>query len=217
MSTSGSGADKPKRKTPTKNRSALEYQGEYDPANFIVPASDSKGHSERYTFRLSISMHREVNTIVASKLFPFLDASDVYRWCVREGLEKLNSMQEVPNSVFGQAEAALEVCREVIYHKQFEQMFTVMDEAMEKVRGSGGFSEIRRLYARVQSAFEKMPEGHWRTHYLSTLRRKYLHLIDPAANRVRLEQEAAEALRTSEAGGFRLGMGRRSDDEETGS
>jgi hypothetical protein len=189
MSSSGTG----KKAPPSRNRSDnTNNLADYDPAKFIVPASDSKGHSARKTFRLSLSHDREISNVVSSRLFPFLDDSDVLRWCVSYGLEALNTMQAIPYSVFGQAEAAMEVAREILYHKQYEQMFTVMDEAMEKVRQQGGMQEIRRLYARVQSAFEKMPEGYWRTHYLSTLRRKYLHLIDPAANRKRLEEEEAQ-------------------------
>lgn len=208
MTSSGSGGDKPKRKTPTKRRSALEYQGEYDPANFVVPASDSKGHSARAIFRLPVSMQRQVQLVRSSGLFPFGDDSDVYRWCVREGLAILDGMEEVPNSVFGQAEAALSIAQEYLYQKEYATVFETMDQAMESVRQQGGFAELRRFYARVKSQFEKMPEGYWRTYYLGTLARKYLHLVDPAANRKRLEEEAA-------AGPLRLGLGAE-DEEEVG-
>lgn len=211
MSSSGNAGGSGKKKPPTKHRSEADAnRAEYDPADFIVPASDTKGHAARKTFRLSVSYAEEMSRVVSSKLFPFADESDLIRWAIREALRQLNEWEEIPNSVFGQAEAAMLVVREVLFNKQYEQMFQTMDEAMEQVRQQGGMAEIRRLYARVQSAFEKMPEGHWRTHYLSTLRRKYLHLIDPAANRARL---AAEEGRREP---MRLGMVVK-DEEDTGS
>jgi hypothetical protein len=166
----------------------------YDPAHFIVPASDTKGHGVRKDFRLSVSMAREIEVVVASKLFPFMDASDLLRWCVREGLARLNAMEEVPNSVFGQAEAAMEIARELVYQKQYEAVFVQMDEAFQVARGHGALTEIRKLYARVQAQFQKMPEGFWRTHYLGELARRYGSMVDPKAAKARAAQESQDRI-----------------------
>jgi hypothetical protein len=160
----------------------------YDPAHFIVPASDTKGHGVRKDFRLSVSMAREIEVIVASKLFPFMDASDLLRWCVREGLARLNAMEEVPHSVFGQAEAAMEISRELVYQKQYEAVFVQLDEAIQICRSRGALNEIRKLYARVQAKFQNMPEGFWRAYYLDELARRYGPLVDPRAAKAREAQ-----------------------------
>lgn len=196
MSTSSTGGRKPRRSTAGAGepKSAVEYKGEYDPAHFIVPASDTKGHGVRRDFRLSVSMDREIQVIVNSKLFPFMDASDLLRWCVREGLARLNAMEEIPNSVFGQAEAAMEIARVLVYQKQYEAAFLQLDEAVQGYRAVGAFTEIRKMYAQVHAKFQDMPEGFWRTHYLGELARRYGALVDPKAARERAKLEAEDRL-----------------------
>lgn len=205
-SSTGTGGKRRPRAEPEP--SAVERSGNrggYDPTNFIVPASDAKGHGVRRDFRLSVSMDREVQVIVASKLFPFMDASDLLRWCVREGLERLNAMEEVPNSVFGQAEAAMEIARELVYQKQYEAVFIQLDEAMRGYREVGAFTEIRKMYARVQAKFQAMPEGFWRTHYLGELARRFGPLVDPKAAKERAKREEQDRIHLADAADEEVG------------
>lgn len=195
MSTTGPGKKRTPR--PVDEPSAVERAGNkggYDPAHFIVPASDTKGHGVRRDFRLSVSMDREVDVIVNSKLFPFSDRSDLFRWCIKEGLARLNDMDEIPNSVWGQAEAAIEITRELVHQKQYEGTFLQLEEAIQGYRSVGAFTEIRKMYARVQANFQNMPEGFWRTHYLGELARRYGPLVDPRAAKARAQQETENRL-----------------------
>ena len=94
-------------------------------------------------------------------------------------------MEDIPNSVFGQADAAAEIARMLIHQKQYEAVFVQLDEAIQTCKAHGALTEIRKLYARVQAKFQSMPEGFWRTHYLGELARRYGSLVDPRAAKAR--------------------------------
>jgi hypothetical protein len=85
-----------KKTKPKKTRINLT---EYDSDEFIIPASDDKGHSARVNVRIPVTFEREIAVIVRSGLFPFQEESDLVRWCLAEGLRALTRMEDVPNSV----------------------------------------------------------------------------------------------------------------------
>jgi hypothetical protein len=167
----------PPEDTPSKPQLRAIELSEYSADDFVIPASDDKGHSARLTIRYPTTLEREVDTIIASRLFPFSDKSDLGRWCVYEGLKALTSLERVPNSVMAQAEAAARIGRTVLFHAEYEKTFDVLDQAFGVLRGKGAIGEIRRMYAEVKHEIGQMPDGYWRNQYLGQLQSRFGHLV----------------------------------------
>lgn len=186
---------------PPAKRSFRPPQTKYEERDFIVPASDAKGHSARMTFRLSISMEHELTQVVNSRLFPFSDNSEVVRWCVVQGVRILESLEEIPGSVLAQVEAAMRVTAEVLYQKKYEEMFTSVEQVKDTCAGRGATTEFIRVYKDVEACFKRMPAGYWREYYLQELPRRYGHLIPTRPALVRAKWSSAAPDEDDDRGG----------------
>ena len=70
-------------------------QPKYEPGDFMVAPSDGKGVSYRLTFRVAPDIEKSLDQIVASNRFPFGTRGDALRWCTREGIRILESLEPV--------------------------------------------------------------------------------------------------------------------------
>src|SRR6185436_18336648 len=68
-------------------------QQKYDPSDFIVAPSDSKGISYRLYVRVAPDLERAVMEVLSSNRFPFRTEQDILRRCIREGVRALEQME----------------------------------------------------------------------------------------------------------------------------
>lgn len=148
----------------------------YDPADFIVPASDTKGHSERVWARLPPAMDRGLDIVVSSKHWPFRTKGDVIRWAVQRGLRTLESMEPI-GSVTAQIDAVATILREDAFQQEFKQIFEALGRTVNQHLADGAQKEAARIVANVKSKLEKMPECYWKEKYLGELSHRYGYLL----------------------------------------
>lgn len=160
--------------------SAPRHQ-KYDPADFIIPATDAKGHSERAQCRVMPAEDRALDVILASKKFPFRSKGDIMRWSIYQGIRRLERMEDVP-SVTHQVDAIVLVLRDEQFNHDFMATFEALGAVIQKHLANGAQGEARRLVTLVKDKIQKMPEGHWRDKYLGTLEERYGHIEGTAAN-----------------------------------
>lgn len=181
MSQSSDASDRASRAKTANLRKAqyvtATYDGAYGVDDFLVPASDSKGHSDALHVRVNLALTREVAVIVASKKFPFKDASDVYRWCIFQGLRALNELEEIPASVMVQAELAVDLARQILFQKNFLQHLTTFGEAFTALQNRGATKEMLRLYEQIRAHLERMPDGYWKDAYREELETRWGRLV----------------------------------------
>jgi hypothetical protein len=161
----------------------------YDPAEFIIPASDSKGHSERAWCRLSPGHDRQLDIVLRSRRFPYRTKGDIIRHAIVRTLKWLESMEDVP-SVLGQVDMMMDILRD----EQMQQEFIAMFEAMQRVIGNhvsaGATGEARRLVAKMKMQIQKMPDGHWKNRYHEELDTKFGYLLE-AQSGMKVNRKAA--------------------------
>lgn len=149
----------------------------YDPADYIVPPSTKGGQSDRIQFRAQSGHSRAAKIVAASKVFPFGTDQDVYRWCLREGLHRLEELEpqiEGLTSCLQQARIATEIARDELYRVQFLELFQTVRNAVAYHISQGQQDSARDHVERIRYQIALMPdmpksEGQWKARYLKEL------------------------------------------------
>lgn len=155
----------------------------YDPSDFIVPPQMGKnGFSERIQCRIQSGHHRAIGILATSGLFPFKQASDVIRWCIKEGLAKLEKIEPgTINSVYQQAEVAIAIARDEVYRQQFLELFNSMATAVGHHIATQNRGQAVALVNKVRQQIGHMPDEpqdqlDWKLKYLKELEERFGYL-----------------------------------------
>ena len=157
---------------PTPN----EY-GKYDPADFIIPASDAKGHSERVWCRLQPGHDRQLDIILRSRKFPFHTKGDIIRWATVRGLRILEQMEDVP-SVMKQVDMMMDVLSDEQLNQDNMVVFEKMRERVSAYIASNSNGQARRLVARQKMYAMDIPDEYWRGVYLERIEKEFGYLLE---------------------------------------
>ena len=143
-----------------------------DPQDFIIPASDAKGHNERVNIKAPPGMLQQVGNIVGAKVWPYRNSSDVWRHSMARHMAWLE--QQFPiKSVTAQVMAVAEVMREEEFHQEFEQMFNKLQTQVNTLVGQGREARAKTLVTRVKLLLDDMPESDWKTTYVSEMDKRF--------------------------------------------
>lgn len=164
-------------------------QPKYDPADFIIPAQDAKGHSERVYASIQPGDSRSLDIIRESRRFPFRTKGDIIRWAIHQGIKQLEQMEDVP-SVSAQVDMIAALVREEQFNSEYEHTFDQMAGVINRHMANGAYGEVRRVIAHARAMMDRMPDGYWKDRYLGTL-----------DDRFERQLEAAEALSDEADGG----------------
>lgn len=161
----------------------MSYRGSYDPAEFIVPPQLGKdGHSERIQCYVQSGHVRALNILARSGVFPFEEKNDVVRWCIKHGLEKLDTIEPVMiNSVMRRTNLMIAMAQEEIERMKFIEAFDKLRTAVSGHMGRNDRAMARDLVKRYRDQIEKMPdeperELRWKMRYLDELDNGFKHL-----------------------------------------
>ena len=167
------------------NGHALELEDtacpNYDPSDYIVPAQDNKGHSERLWVRVQPMLDRQIDIIRNSKHFPFRTKGDVVRFAIDKTVRELLSQAEKSGerlaSVMTQVDVIKDFVRDEIYHQDFIQTFEDFNRVIQRYLGSNAMGEAKRVIAQVDAYIERMPDCYWKTEYKKKMDKDYGHLF----------------------------------------
>lgn len=137
----------------------------YVAADFIIPAADQKGHSERQWFRCQPGHDRMMDTVIQGKRFPFRTKGDFIRWCIWIGLQVLEGLQPDMPSITRQVDLIIQMVRDDEFQAEMESVFKQVGDRVAHHMTDNNGGEARKLIARVRHAIEQMPEGNWRERY----------------------------------------------------
>jgi len=149
----------------------------YNPADFIVAPSDSKGVSYRMTFRVPPDMEKAIDQIIASNRFPFNTRGDVLRWVTLQGIKMLELMEPV-TSVTKRIDILTTILNEESSHAEFMAIFAHLEDSVGKYMSDHAPEQAGRVVAMAKHQFESMPEGHWRERYLVELGHRFGYILN---------------------------------------
>jgi len=140
----------------------------YDPSEFLVAPTDSRGISYRLTFRASPDLVRAIDQILASHLFPLTSRGDLLRFATREAVRVLEKMEAVP-SVSKRVDILSLILTEEQAHGEFLHVFDQLQRTITQYLADQAPEQAVRVISLAVHQFEQMPEGHWRSRYLKEL------------------------------------------------
>ena len=152
---------------------------ESSPDEFLVPASDNKGHSERLWTRIQPGHERQMEIILRSKFFPYNSKGDITRHAIARHLQWLVGQGPIP-SVLGQVDAIIEIMREEEFNRGFQEVLGRLMKSVEYHMAKGESLRAGALIARVMSKVADMPEGQWKEAYEKEIKSQFGHLLDGA-------------------------------------
>ena len=148
----------------------------YDPADFIVSPSDTKGVSYRLTFRVPPDLEKGIDQILASNRFPFSTRGDVLRWTTLQGIKTLEKLEPVV-SVTKRIDILTTILNEEAGHSEFMAIFHHLEESVSRYMADQAPAQASRVVAMSKHKFEGMPDGHWRERYLEELSKRFGYLL----------------------------------------
>lgn len=145
--------------------------------DFIIPASDTKGHNTRQWFRCIPAMSGQVEQIVQSKKFPYRTKGDLLRHALHRHVKWLSSAEPTA-TVSGQVDAMLEILKDDEKNNDFSLVLERLNKRISQHIDAGSQREATRLVLIMQSSISEMPEGFWRDKYEKELKKRYGRLVD---------------------------------------
>lgn len=152
-------------------------QTPHDPADFLVAPADAKGVSYRFTFRAPPDFDTAIDQWITSHRFPFTTRGEVMRWCLREGLRRLDAMEPGVVSVTKRIDILTKLLNEEAAHADFLGVFRILEESVTRYLADQAGHQATRVVAMAKHQFEAMPEGHWRDRYLDELSKRFGYLL----------------------------------------
>ncbi len=154
-------------------------EGRPDPAEFRIPASDTKGHSARHWFRCIPTMARQVEQMVQARQFPYRTKGDLLRHALHRHMRWLASLAPVV-SVSQQVDAILEIMRDEEMNNDFRVLFERLEDRITQYLAEKSQVEAVRLVLIIQYHVNEMPDGFWKDRYNKHLKKNYGELLRKA-------------------------------------
>ena len=169
-------------KKPTKGVSLKPSQAadaqDYNPNDFIVPASDDKGHSIRLQCRCNRAYARRIAVIISSGKFPYQTSSDLIRDAIHRHLNLLSELEpKIPVNM-----ASLEMVNKIINAEresiEFAKSFEKLSGNVQELLGRGAKGEASRQVLEVSHQVGRMEPGYWRDWYRQEIKNRFGYLLE---------------------------------------
>ena len=144
---------------------------------FRVPASDHKGHNERFNFKAPAAMVRQLEVVVRHAGLPYRFPSEVVRHALLRHFKWLESVSPVP-TVSNQLSAMMEIIQDEEFAAEFMVMFNKAQERVMVRMNEGDTIGTRAFLLRIWQHVDGMPQGEWKDKYQSEFKRRFGHIVD---------------------------------------
>lgn len=160
----------------------MTYGNNIEAGDFHIPASDTKGHSERLYVRVSPKLADQLDSIFNTRMFPYKSKGHLLRHAIYRHINYLETLAPFPSNM-KQIEAIDEILREEEFHSQFEEIYRRMESQISVYIRTGDIDHAKSLVERVRTRIKGMPEGDWKKKYMRSLKEQFSHLLsqEPAS------------------------------------
>jgi hypothetical protein len=161
-----------------------DYRGKYDVNDFIVPPEFGKGKSMQISCRIQAAHYRLLNIVARSGHFPFEERPDVIRWCIKFGLEHIDSLEpSLTRSVISQANIMNRRNQEILAEMKFQEWLNTSKEVLGGYVSRGDEESAREEVRFMYEQIIRMPDEpdrsfRWKCKYLDTMRANFGRYLD---------------------------------------
>jgi len=143
---------------------------------FRVPASDHRGHNERFQFKAPSAMLRQLDVIVRHSGLPYRFPAEVVRHALLRHFKWVEGVSPSP-SVSHQLSAMMEIIQDEEFAAEFVVMFNKAQERVLVRMNEGDANGARSFLRRIGQHIDDMPDGEWKAKYLLEFNRRFSHLL----------------------------------------
>ena len=148
-----------------------------DPGEFRVPASDTRGHNQRFQMRFQPGMAQQLENVVGAHRWPYKTPADVVRHALLRHLHWLEEQYPI-KSVTAQIEAISAVMREEEFQQEFENVFGKLQSQVNTLIGQSRNSQANTLVTRVWLMLQDMPDGDWKRNYIDEMKTRFGSMVE---------------------------------------
>lgn len=149
---------------------------------FIVPATDTKGHSQFERVAMSPMLAAEIENIVSSRIFPYRRPGEFWRHAAMKMLGWLRAVEprlaSRQSSYYGALLAEQDILKEEAVKQQTEQTFKRQDELLGLLLERGDETEAADLAYRLSQQLDHLPNTSWKQRFVRKFTRQYGDLVE---------------------------------------
>ncbi len=150
----------------------------YTKEDFIIPVSDSKGHSSPLGLRCRSRYIRTMHEVLAAGVFPYKTVSDILRHAIHRHLEWLKEIEpDIPISMT-YLDAAVDIARVQQMHLDFLNTIQSVSTTVNQLVEVGMEGEAKKMVRSLIDRMEADPlEDAWRKKFTKELKERFGHLL----------------------------------------
>lgn len=163
---------------------------EYKYEDFIIPASDSKGHSDRLTFRCKGGYLRKASEFIHTRKFPYKTPSDLFRHALYRHLQWLAFLEPTIKTHLGVLEATVEIAKTQQILLQFKNTIEEVRETVEQLESVGMRGQARKLIFQIKKMIDaETSDDAWKEKLKEELETRYGHLLKEGSSLKNFEDD----------------------------
>ena len=161
---------------------------------FVVPARDEKGAYTTIHFNIPPHMFRQLQIVVKSGRFPYLDVSDFVRHaCMRHLRFCVDIRESIPGHVYTSTEALMEVCRDNELRLRISAAFEEIDRQITGHMNRLEIADAIRLLTILKNRVDVVPNSPKQFTLRQGILRRFGYVLEHSgAVRPMTENELAE-------------------------
>ncbi len=146
---------------------------------FVVPARDDKGAYTTIHLNIPPHMYRQLQIVVRSGRFPYLDVSDLARHALMRQLRFCVELREsLPNHTYTSTEALMEVCRDNELRLKIALAFEEIDRQISGHITRLEIPDAIRLLTILKNRIDKLPNSPRQHALRSGVLRRYGYVLE---------------------------------------
>lgn len=151
---------------------------------FIVPGSDEKGSKVTITFNVPPLLDRQIEVILNSRRFPYVNKKDFFRHAALRHIGWLLDIRmTVPKHFFYFTQTVDEMVRDDEAGMKMEQVFNILHDRLNDHMDRGENGEALRLVSLINQRLKEMRPGTWIKRFSERFFSKYgSWLYSPGSN-----------------------------------
>lgn len=153
-----------------------------DPNEFRIPSKNLHNHHERCQFYTQPEHLNQVSVVLSSKIFPYRTRGDLIRHALIRHLRYLHDtaarLKKPIPSVMSAVDAIIEVMKEEEFRVELEQVVNRLAQLVSGMLSRGAEVEARKLVMKIKRFVRQMPDGYWRTRYVTEIDERFGYLLD---------------------------------------
>ena len=149
----------------------------YSPVDWLVPASDAKGHSERVYIRIQPGYLGMIQDVINSGKFPLNSTNDFIRLAIKELAERCLSLEsELGPSILSELKMYDQMMSKKTYKLQADKRLSALrdyvDECVKWPSGNGK-GEAYKVIMQTRRVFENLPDDFYRDYCLEEIDKQF--------------------------------------------